>query len=441
MEVPENGFSQTVVANALTQSSRLDYQLDLLANTNYTVWLRMRMPETTVLGTATGATQTLAPTSAAATAVGDLVVVSTWSFVTNNAVITHTLQPGFTQILSSSLDDGSADARLSIAFKVATVAGAQTYQAYTSSAGTSFTGLVVLKAGTFDITLLSSGATASAVNDRGPNPPAVGPVATPSIALVFGGWHFNGASGTIDGTLPAAPAAKIWETLGNQPTEFLAGDQFVQANATVDPGQFTSIGGSSGNIGAVVVIGLKNRSVFLGLNQGVTAGNATVVVGAGQTQWVPTTLTTGATAGTYTLSMFLREDGTFVDTIAVSRQNTNGPTLDNAWAYQTNPRTPQDQTCNADPFDTDPLIAGDQDGVLATGTLPACFANHAGQDAFDMSGNVKEWTLARAANQNPLRGGASDNEVIGTTCQINFSLADDTFFFPNVGFRCCRPHP
>src|SRR5262249_38745284 len=132
-----------------------------------------------------------------------------------------------------------------------------------------------------------------------------------------------------------------------------------------------------------------------------------------------------------------REDGVMIDTIAIARHNA-GPTIDNAWAYETNPRNLQTQTCNSDEFDT---TAGgnDDDAVLPTGSRPACFANHAGNDdAFDMSGNVKEWTLARGPDQNPLRGGSANNEAIGTTCQLNFSLADDSFFFPNVGFRCCR---
>jgi len=58
--------------------------------------------------------------------------------------------------------------------------------------------------------------------------------------------------------------------------------------------------------------------------------------------------------------------------------------------------------------------------------------------AFDMSSNVKEWTLAQQAGQNPIRGGASNNTDVGTSCALNFTPANDTFLFPNVGFRFCK---
>jgi formylglycine-generating enzyme required for sulfatase activity len=138
-----------------------------------------------------------------------------------------------------------------------------------------------------------------------------------------------------------------------------------------------------------------------------------------------------------------------IDTIAIARQSSASPTsgLVDAWAYQNNPRTPAPQTCNDDEYDTDQNAGnGDQDAILATGAaaLPMCFANHpditvAGDtDAFDLSGNVKEWTRARTTQQNPIRGGSANNDVSGLTCKLNFTLADDDFFFPNVGFRCCR---
>ncbi len=186
-----------------------------------------------------------------------------------------------------------------------------------------------------------------------------------------------------------------------------------------------------------------SNSVWVGLTPGAVAGaaNATAVTIAANNQWqwiVSPVLTSGA-AGTHTFSIYLRNDGAIIDTIAVSRQGTTTPTFNDSWAYQNNPRTAQPLTCNADNYDTDPILAGDQDGIIPTGTLGACFANQtAANDAFDMSGNVKEWTLARAAGQNPLRGGASNNDVNGQTCDLNFTLANDTFFFPNVGFRCCK---
>ncbi|MDQ3337350.1 MAG: MopE-related protein [Myxococcota bacterium] len=259
-----------------------------------------------------------------------------------------------------------------------------------------------------------------------------------------------------------------------------------------------------------------SRSVWVGLTAGASAGaaNGTLVTTTAdnQWQWVLSPALTSGTAGTHTFSIYLREDGVMIDTIAFSRQATNTPTFDNAWAYETNPRTAQPQVCNGDEVDTAPAVAiaasptgatasgttatfntttphrlsvgssvtvagvgvgayngtwtvvttpttsrftatigtsnpaasgggtanGDQDDILATGWSAACHAEHPTGDAFDLSGNVKEWTNARAFGQNPLRGGSSNNAVNGLTCKLNFTLADNNFFFPNVGFRCCR---
>jgi hypothetical protein len=189
--------------------------------------------------------------------------------------------------------------------------------------------------------------------------------------------------------------------------------------------------------------GTGSDSVWVGINL-TTPGtaNATQVVNINQLvwEWRPSAaITTPATTGTYTVSVYMREDGASVDAIALTRQGTTPPPIDNnVWAYATNPKLPQPQACNGDPYDTTPGGL-DDDGILATGSLPSCFADGPGTaDAFDMSGNVKEWTNARSPGQNPIRGGASNNEVSGLTCGLDFTLANDTFFFPNVGFRCCR---
>ncbi len=445
MQVPDNGFSVPLISDALTDSSRLDYQLDLEAGTDYFIWARLRSPSSSiiapVLGTATAATQTLAPVSDASTGVGDLVIVVTWTRA-GNGVPTHTLQSGFTQVATQGHDDGNNDGRFSIAFTIATTAGAQSYQAYTSSSGTSYSGLIVVRAGTFNAANI-----AATLRDRGnsnaPNPPTSPNVSVDSVAFAIGAWHLSSTT-TVSVSAPNG-FTELWEMSGSNDAELSVASATL-SNGNVDPGSFGDNTGSvNGTVAASLVVSGTggSQSMYVGLTPGTTAGapSTTLAVSASnQSQWrVTSAFTTGA-AGTYTLSLFLREDGLLVDTIAVSRQGTNGPTLDNAWAYQSNPRTPQDLTCNADPLDTDGNAGnGDQDDILATGSLPMCFANQAGtDDAFDMSGNVKEWTQARSPGQNPLRGGASNNEVIGTTCQLNFSLADDNFFFPNVGFRCCR---
>lgn len=438
MQVPENGFFVASAANALAQSSRMDYRLDLSASTNYFVWMRMRPPESPIRGS-TVATQTLAPTAPSSTAVGDLVIVSTWSFVTNNGIPNHTLQSGFTQIMSQGLDDQSADARLSIAFRVATVAGAQPYQAYTSSAGTSFTGIVVLKAGSFDSSAIVNVSTSSATNNQGPNPPASGTAVEPSLVLAYGAYHFNGGTGNL--VTSSNGVAEVWQTTGTSSTEFVVGQTTLPAGGAVNPARYTDASGVSGSAASTITIPLRGRTVYVGMTQGTTAGNATSFVGAAQSEWVVTPAFTTTTAGTYTFSIYTRDDGAMVDTIAVARQATTSPTFDNAWAFATNPRTEQPTTCNTDAFDTTPG-GTDQDEILATGSRPQCFADQTGaNDGFDLTGNVKEWTAERAPNINPLRGGASNNETTGATCQINFTVADDDFFFPNVGFRCCRVKP
>jgi hypothetical protein len=188
--------------------------------------------------------------------------------------------------------------------------------------------------------------------------------------------------------------------------------------------------------------GSGSDSVWVGINptQPGVANGTIITIGPDLAWgWVPSAgIATGA-AGTYFVSVYMREDGTVVDAIAVARQGTTPPPFDEkTWAYATNPKTAQPQACNGDPFDTTPGGA-DDDEILPAGAMPMCFADGPGAaDVYDLSGNVKEWTAARAQDQNPIRGGASNNETTGLTCGLDFTLADDTFFFPNVGFRCCR---
>jgi hypothetical protein len=175
----------------------------------------------------------------------------------------------------------------------------------------------------------------------------------------------------------------------------------------------------------------------------VTAGtnNAWVWVDAASTFVV------GTVPLATTLSVWMGKDGTKIDQIrvttsAVAPTDPTRATLDasrgGTWAF-TSPANPLvfSDTCNGDDHDTNTGVGGDQDDILASGSLPNCKAN-VSTGVFDMSGNVKEWTVAHQAGENPIRGGASNNSKTGISCALNFTLADDTLLLPNIGFRCCK---
>ena len=169
----------------------------------------------------------------------------------------------------------------------------------------------------------------------------------------------------------------------------------------------------------------------------ITTNNQRAATTADNTwQWIPVVQTFPLSPGSHTLNVYMMRDGVRIDAIEVTDTATT-PTLPtnphgNTWAYATNPNTSQTGVCN------DHNFSAADDNAILTGTAPGC---HTTTGEFDMSGNVKEWALARQPNEDPIRGGASNNDDNGTTCALNFTLADDTFFFPNVGFRCCRPGP
>ena len=110
------------------------------------------------------------------------------------------------------------------------------------------------------------------------------------------------------------------------------------------------------------------------------------------------------------------------------------------WSYNNTCRTYSSTKCNGNDYD---FIAGgtDDDGLLDTNALANCYANWGGtsNQIFDMSGNLKEWvTGPMSPTTNPLRGGSYNNTQNGIRCDFNFTVADNTFRFPNVGFRCCK---
>jgi hypothetical protein len=82
---------------------------------------------------------------------------------------------------------------------------------------------------------------------------------------------------------------------------------------------------------------------------------------------------------------------------------------------------------------------GDHDALQATGAKAQCYADFmsAGK-VFDLSGNAKEWTVGpMSPSQNPLRGGAYNNDPVGLRCDFDFTVGAPDTRLPSIGFRCC----
>ena len=91
--------------------------------------------------------------------------------------------------------------------------------------------------------------------------------------------------------------------------------------------------------------------------------------------------------------------------------------------------------------------------TIATGAATACvsdLSSAAGDELYDMSGNVKEWVLSTdtsGAGPFEMRGGAYDiaSFTVGTTttapglqCDASVPAPATPVRLPSVGFRCCR---
>ncbi|MEZ4399499.1 MAG: MopE-related protein [Kofleriaceae bacterium] len=98
--------------------------------------------------------------------------------------------------------------------------------------------------------------------------------------------------------------------------------------------------------------------------------------------------------------------------------------------------------CNTESFDGVPGGA-DDDVLVATGALAGCQST---VGAFDLSGNLKEWTdditgQAGGVDIAVVRGGAYDSPGLGATCGFRTSRATVDTVLPTIGFRCCKLTP
>ena len=183
-------------------------------------------------------------------------------------------------------------------------------------------------------------------------------------------------------------------------------------------------------------------AVYTGAAGSVTPNSTLVTAVNGSWTWTDSGAINVPASGTRRISLFMGDDGVRIDQLWIAQSGSPPNTINSkggTWSYASNPTLYQAMICNGQDFDAA------QDATIATGTAPSCYANDSlltggtsNDHGFDMSGNVKEWVLAEQPGHNPIRGGAANNTGPGIACALNFTLADDTFFLSNVGFRCCK---
>lgn len=207
-----------------------------------------------VVREATAPTATTTPSTPASTQVGDLIVVLLWTVV-GAGVPTHTLQLGWSEEFSHSHDDGSTDGRLSVAYKVASQAGAQVQTPYISSSVTgNLAGVIVLQAGTFDPAdpFLGTPVTLTTTNNAAPNPPShttLGSV--DALVLAIGAWHYS-ASTTTTVTVPTSYTA-VTEVAGAATGELAVARRNVNA-ASEDPAAWGDNTTPNGAVAATIAV-------------------------------------------------------------------------------------------------------------------------------------------------------------------------------------------
>ena len=325
----------------------------------------------------------------------------------------------------------------------------------------------------------------SANGSSGNNRPTVYPVSTGGAGLLIEAEDYFMASYGIDSSgnikswveddtpgyfgisdMLAQPNTGITISSGNAPTQSPRLDYQINFTATsanyhacvhmFSPGHCSADATKACSVDGDCTTGTcvsADNQVYVGLSSSLPGTvTGTLQTTANNTwQWIQSPALNVAATGSQFLSLYMATDGAKVDAIYVINGTCPG-TLTNSseagvvdspgfkWAMQPATTPPNNYTsgnCN------------DQNNSAGapvnSGSMANCYASDdglksgtTGVKAFDMSGNVREWTFAHQPGQNPVRGGAYNDTSQGISCPNNFLLADDKFLLPNVGFRCCR---
>lgn len=304
----------------------------------------------------------LSTTSHASTSIGDLVVCITFERA-GAGIPTHTINTagGFVEIFSQPHEDGSTDGRLSVAYKVATAAGAQAYAAYTTSgSGTVYTGSLVVDDSTYDILTLPTAAGVTQTNNAVPNPPSVAGLTGDFLILNIAAWHLGSAGTNAVGA--GANYIEEWELAGSADIDLALALRSLTglSAATEDPPAWTDAIAPNGTSSITIALkGVGPQSTTGAAADGsANANDATVTIGA--------VSTTGAAADGSAIAL---------DATASNQdpgQSTTGPEAD-ALADA------QDATTSVGPVTTTGVVGdGSASGIDAT-TTPGAVSSSATQ--------------------------------------------------------------
>lgn len=207
----------------------------------------------------------LSATSPAGTQIGDLVLVFTWERLGSGVSSTLTVQGGGYQELRNVFhNDGTTDGAFGIAAIVATSAGAQSYQGFTSSTGSpnAATGLSVLTKDTFDNQNGTLGAlvfgiiSSSQTGTTAPDPPNLTGLNPRREYLVYAvaAWHLSAAA-TVTVTHPTNYTNGV-DISGSDDVELAFSSRAMPMGTTSeDPGTFADNVTPNGSVQCTLAIG------------------------------------------------------------------------------------------------------------------------------------------------------------------------------------------
>jgi hypothetical protein len=204
------------------------------------------------------------------TSIGDLVVIFVWSQFTTTAT-THTIQAGYTTVRSHSHNDSTTCGRLSVATKVATAAGVQSYVPFTiasATAGQTCVGLITVTGANTNAPGTWIQGSITDTSNAVPNPPSLTGLNSDVLVLAIAAWSVTTA-GTTSATGMANYTDRINGPTGSHVTHLAVSTRAMTAlsNATEDPAAFSDNVAPNGTVAMTVAIPITSTFYV------TTAGN------------------------------------------------------------------------------------------------------------------------------------------------------------------------